>query len=166
MVRHHVAQCPNLFVEATATLDTYSFGCCDLNMVDMVTVPERLEDAIGKAQDQDILDRFFAEEVIDPIDLVFSQHLEDLCVEGLRRRKIVSEGFFDDHPPPRSARLFGQSRVTELLDDRSEEALADRQIEQDIGDTILLSLLGQQLFEMSEGFGLRKIRTHIVHALG
>ena len=40
-------------------------------MVDMVAVPERLEDAVGEAQHQDVLDRFLAEEVIDPIDLVF-----------------------------------------------------------------------------------------------
>ena len=49
----------------------------------MVTVPQRLEDAIGKAQYQDILDRFFAEEVINPIDLIFRQNPEDLRVEGL-----------------------------------------------------------------------------------
>ena len=30
----------------------------------------------------------------------------------------------------------------------------------------LLSLLGQQLLEMSEGFSLRKIRSHVVHAIG
>jgi hypothetical protein len=112
------------------------------------------------------LDRLFAKEVVDPIDLVFRQHLEDLCIEGLRGRKIVSEGFFDDHPPPCSAQLFGQSRVTELFDDRPEEALADRQIEQDIGDIVLLSLPGQQLLEISESFGLRKIRRNIVHAIG
>src|SRR5215471_309998 len=166
MVRHHVAQCPDLFVEATAALDTYSFSRCDLDVVDMVAVPERLEDAIGKAQHQNILDRFFAKEVVDPIDLVFRQHLEDLCIESLRRRKIVSEGLFNDHPPPPSARLFGQSRMTELLDDQPEEALADRQIEQHIGYTVLLSLLGQQLLEMSEGFSLCKIRRHIMHAVG
>src|SRR5215469_8906427 len=78
----------------------------------------------------------------------------------------MSEGFFDDHPPPRSVRLFGQSGVTELLDDRSEEALADGQIEQDIDDAVLLSLLGQRLLEMSEGLSLRKIRRQIVHTTG
>jgi hypothetical protein len=78
----------------------------------------------------------------------------------------VSEGFFDDHPPPRSARLFGQSGAPELLDDRAEETLADRQIEQDISDAVLLSLLGQRLLEMSECFSLRKIRSHVVHAIG
>jgi hypothetical protein len=50
MVRHHIAQCTDLFIEATAALDTYGFRRCDLDVIDMVAVPERLEDAIGKAQ--------------------------------------------------------------------------------------------------------------------
>ena len=75
----------------------------------MVAVPQRLEDAVGEAQHQDVLDRFFAEEVIDPIDLVFGQHLEDLRVEGLGRCKVVPERLLDDHPPPRSLRLPGRA---------------------------------------------------------
>jgi hypothetical protein len=43
--------------------------------------------------------------------------------------------------------------VAELLDDRPEEVLRHRQIEQ---DTIRLSLLGQQLLEIGEGYSLRK----------
>jgi hypothetical protein len=36
----------------------------------MIAVPQRLEDAVGEAQHQDVLDGFFAEEVIDAIDLI------------------------------------------------------------------------------------------------
>ena len=46
------------------------FGHGDLHMVDAVAVPDRLEHAIGKAQRHDVLDRFFAEEVVDPENLV------------------------------------------------------------------------------------------------
>src|SRR3974390_1236314 len=129
MVRHHVAQCAGLLVEATATLNTYGFGHCDLYVVDMVAVPEWLEDAIGKAQHQNILDRFFAEEVINSIDLTFGQYLEDLSIKGLCGSKVVSERFFDDYPSPRCFRLLSQPRMAELLDNRSKETLADRQIE-------------------------------------
>src|SRR5262249_13935690 len=75
------------------------------NVVDMIAGPQRLEDAVGEAQHQDVLDRFLAEEMIDPIDLVFGQHLEDLRVEGLGRCKVMPEGLFDDHPPPSVLRL-------------------------------------------------------------
>ena len=87
MVRHHVPQRAGSFVEAAAALDADGLGGCDLNVVDVVAVPQRLEDAVGEAQHQDVLDRFLAEEVIDPIDLVFGQHLEDLRVEGLAPRQ-------------------------------------------------------------------------------
>ena len=165
MVRHHVPQRAGPFVETPAGLDAHGLGGRDLNMVDMVAVPERLEDAVGEAQHQDVLDRFLAEEVIDPIDLVFGQHLEDLRVEGFGRCSVMPERLFDDHPPPRLLGLSGEPRAAELLDQRAEEPVGDRQIEQHIGRTVLpLPLIDQQLFEPAKGFRLRKVSPHIVHA--
>jgi hypothetical protein len=107
----------------------------------------------------------FAEEVIDPIYLVFGQHLEDLRVEGLGRCKVVPKRLFDDHPPPRSLRLPGEPRAAELLDHRAEEPFGDRQIEQRIGRIGLPpSWIHQQLPELAIGFGLRKVSTQIAHA--
>src|SRR5258705_11287126 len=61
----------------TAALDTHSFGRRDLHMVDMIAVPERLEEAVGKTQHPKIFDRFFFEKKIHPKDLGFGQHPED-----------------------------------------------------------------------------------------
>jgi hypothetical protein len=38
-------------------------------MVDVGPVPDRLEQRVGKAQGQEVLDRFLAEIMIDPVDL-------------------------------------------------------------------------------------------------
>ena len=131
----------------------------------MIAVPERLEDAVGEAQHQDVLHRFLAEKVIDAIDLVLGQHLEDLRVESLGRCKVVPERLFDDHPPPRSLRLSGEPRAAELLDHRAKEPVGDRQIEQHVGCTVLpFLLIGQQLPELAEGIGLGKVSAHIMHA--
>ncbi len=165
MVRHHVPQRPGSFVEPAATLDTHSFGRRDLHVVDMVAVPERLEDAVRKSQHQNVLDRFLAEEMIDPIDLVFGQHLEDLRVECLRRCEVVPERFFDDHPPPRFLRLLGQPGVAELGDHRTKEPVGDGQIEQHVGGIVVLLPLGQPPLEISEGLRLSKVSAHVVHAL-
>src|SRR5262249_43107833 len=97
---YHVPQFAGFFVKTTAALDAGSLGGRDLDVVDMVAVPQRLEDAVGEAQHQDVLNRFFAEEVIDAIDLILGQHLEDLCVEGLGGHQIMPERLFDDYSPP------------------------------------------------------------------
>jgi hypothetical protein len=43
-----------------ASLHSDGFGDSDLDMVDVVAIPNRLEDAVGEAQDHDVLDRLFA----------------------------------------------------------------------------------------------------------
>src|SRR5262249_61621797 len=127
MIRHHVAQCSGFFVEAAAGLDADGLGGGDLNVVDVTAIPQRLEDAVGEAQYQNVLDGFFAEEMIDAVDLVLGQYFEDLGVESLRRGKVVAEGFFNDHPPPGTVRLPGESCATELLDHRAEEPVGNSQ---------------------------------------
>ena len=73
MVRHHVAQRAGCVVEAAAVTDAEFLVDRDLDVVDVVTVPDRLEHAVGEAQDEDVLDGFLAQVMIDPVDLVFSQ---------------------------------------------------------------------------------------------
>ena len=132
----------------------------------MIAVPQRLEDAVGEAQHQNVLDGFFAEEMIDAVDLVLGQHLEDLGVESPRRGKVMPEGLLNDHPPPCFLRLVGEAGAAELLDHRTKEPVSDRQIEQDIGCAVLpAELLGQQLLEPAVSFRLRKISANIMHAL-
>ena len=75
MVRHHVAQRAGLVVEAAAMADAELFIDRDLDVVDMVAVPDRLEHAVGEAQHQDVLHRLLAEVVIDPVDLVLIDEL-------------------------------------------------------------------------------------------
>ena len=70
MVRHHVAQRAGRVVEAAAVADAELLVDGDLHVIDVVAVPDRLEHAVGEAQHQDVLDRFLAEIMIDPIDLV------------------------------------------------------------------------------------------------
>src|SRR5262249_18422444 len=91
MVWHHVAQCTGPLIKAPPSLDTDGLGGGDLHVIDMIASPERLEDAIGEAQYQDVLHRLLAEEVVDSIDLVLRQHLEDLRVESLSRCKVMPE---------------------------------------------------------------------------
>jgi hypothetical protein len=70
VVGHHVAQCTGVLVEFSSALDSNSFRSRDLDVIDMLTVPQWLEHSIGKAQSHNVLDRFLAEKMIDPVDLI------------------------------------------------------------------------------------------------
>ena len=60
MVRHHVAERAGRIVKAAAMPDAEFFIDGDLDVIDMVTVPDRLEHAIGEAQYQNVLHRLLA----------------------------------------------------------------------------------------------------------
>ena len=85
MVRHHVAQRAGLLVELAAMLDADGLRHRDLDVVDLLSVPQRLEQAVGEAQRHNVLDRFLAEEMVDPIDLMLLQRFQDLGIERFGR---------------------------------------------------------------------------------
>ena len=77
MVLHHVAQRAGLLVVAGPRADAFLLGDGDLHVVDVLLVEQRLEDAVGEAQHEDVLDGFLAEVVIDAVDLPFVEDLGD-----------------------------------------------------------------------------------------
>ncbi len=122
MIRDHVAQRAGRFVELAAVFDTERFGGRDLDRIDVLARPHRLEDAVLEAQRHDALHGFFAEEMIDAVDLRFRRNLQQAAVERARRRQIGAERFFDRQPPERAVRFFEQPGAAEALCDRGEEA--------------------------------------------
>ena len=71
MVWHHVAQRTGCLIEFRTQLDAHCFRHSDLHVVDVVAVPNRLEDPVGEPQYHNVLDRLLAEEMIHSIDLRF-----------------------------------------------------------------------------------------------
>ena len=65
MVLEDVADGAGLVVELAAALHAEGLGHGDLHALDVVTIPNGLEEAVGEAERQEVLDRSFAEEVID-----------------------------------------------------------------------------------------------------
>ena len=121
MVRHHVAQRAGRVVKVAAMPDAEFFIDGDLDVVDMVAVPDRLEHAVGEAQYQDVLHRLLAEIMIDPIDLVLFNQLEQFTVERFAEARSVPNGFsttsrrhapFSASMPVRpSSRLIGRNAL-------------------------------------------------------
>ena len=72
MILNHVAQCAGpVVIPTSAILDADRLGHRDLHELDMMAIPERLEDRIVEAKAQQVLDRLLAQVVVDTIDLLF-----------------------------------------------------------------------------------------------
>ncbi len=130
MVRHHVAQGAGVVVEAAPVTHRKGLRHRDLHVVDVVTIPNRLEQPICEPQHHDVLNRLFPEIVIDAIDLALVEHLKKFPVERLRRREIDSEWFLDDQPAPCPSFLASKTRLAKTAADRRECRRRRREIEE------------------------------------
>ncbi len=96
MVLDDVAQGASLFIKRPAAFNTEGFSDCDLNVVDVIAVPDRIEDAVGEAENEEVLHRLFAEVVIDAEDLILVEDGVDLVVERAGGVEVMAEGLLDD----------------------------------------------------------------------
>ncbi len=80
------------------------FGDGDLHVVDVAAVPDRLEDGVGEAEEQDILGSLLAQVMVDAVDLALVEDVVHRPVELLGRGQVAAEGLLDDDAPP-AARL-------------------------------------------------------------
>jgi hypothetical protein len=79
---------------------------------------------------QDVLDRLFAEIVVDAVDLRFTQTARhQLRVELTRRRQVVAERLFDDDPTPALV-LAGESGGGKAIDHARKQIRRRRKVEQ------------------------------------
>jgi hypothetical protein len=75
VVGNHVFKRAGSLVEGAAMLDSDGFGGGNLHVIDVGTIPKRLDHAVGKAEDHQILDGFLPEVVIDAENLFFGEDL-------------------------------------------------------------------------------------------
>jgi hypothetical protein len=71
-------------------------------MIDVFLIPEGLENPIGEAEREDILNRLFAQVMIDTVDLVLAEDSTELTIELLGGNQITSKGLFNDQACPGS----------------------------------------------------------------
>ncbi len=116
MILNHVADGAGLIVECAAALDAEVFRHGDLHALDMVAVPERLEERIREAEVDHVLHGPLPEVMVDAEDRRFGKGSEQNPVQCPGRPEVCPKGLFDDH-----AGAFRAARLAELLDDRTEE---------------------------------------------
>src|ERR1700722_9231951 len=100
MIWPHVAQRARGFIITAPHFHADGFRRRNLHMIDVAPVPNWLENAVTEAEDDDVLDRFLAEVMVNTINLRFLQHFFDRGIQGFGRIQIAPEGFFDDDALP------------------------------------------------------------------
>ena len=81
MTLNHIDKRPGTVVVAGASFQTQALLEYDLDRLDVLRVPDRFEDAVGEAQPEQVEHRRRAEEVVNPVDLVFRQQPGERAVE-------------------------------------------------------------------------------------
>ena len=124
VVHDHVAQRAHRVVEVPAVLHAEVLCHRDLDALDVVPVPDRLEHRVREAEEEDLLEAHLPEVVVDAEDLRLVDVLVEVLSQLARRGEVVSEGLLHD-----DARAVGQTRLGEPLHDGAEEEGRDLEVE-------------------------------------
>ena len=160
----HVPDNPRLFVISAAVFHPHALCGGDLHVVHVPAVPNRLEDGIGEAEDQNVLHGFFAEIMVDAINLSLVKDLVHLSAEFSRGREIPSERLLDhDSCPSRAGLILArQAAGADLANDRRIEIRASRKVKDAVlGGSVLALGSRQSLFEAAITLGLLIIAVNV-----
>ena len=122
VVLEDVADRARLLVERGAALDPDRLGDGDLDVVDELAVPDRLEDPVREPQREQVLDGLLAEVVVDPEDLALVEVAVDLVVQPCARSRGRCRTA--SRRSGASSRVHSPRRCAELLDERSRSRSA------------------------------------------
>src|ERR1022692_4973291 len=123
MVFDHIADRPSIVVELPPSLDAEFLRHCDLHTLDVIPIPDRLQEAVGEAKEQKIENGLFTKVVVDAKDSRFRKHGMKSGIQLLRRGEIVPEGLLDNH-----SSIFHAVRLCERLDNTHKKTWRNRQI--------------------------------------
>jgi len=136
---NHVAQRASSFVKSATAFHAERFAGGDLHLVNVIAIPERFENSVAEAKDQQVLNGVFAEIVVNAIDLALFEYALNHLVELFRGGKIAAERFFDNDTHPG---IFvggpGQAGFAELLDNLGIHFGRRGKIEEAVAAEILL----------------------------
>ena len=86
---------------------------------------------IGETEHQHVLHRFFAQEVIDAVEVFLIDQTKELAIQGACRGFIIPEWLFDDDAAP-SMVAVEERCIGQFLRDFTVEARRCRQVKEDV----------------------------------
>jgi len=136
-------------------------------VVDVLGVPNGLEQLVGKAQSEEVLHRLFAEVVVDAEHRVRREDLAHHGVKFIRGLEVVPKGLLDDDAAPRALFGVGEAGIAELPHHLRERRGRNRQVERVIavGAALLVEFF-DRLTQPREGVRVVERALHKPDALG
>ncbi len=125
----HVPEDAGLLIIGTPPLHPQCLGGGDLDVVDVVVVPEGLKEGIAKADGQDVPDHLLAQVVVNAVDLAFLQRLGNALVKRPGAVQVRAKRLFYHHPVAGVAPL-GQAVFMQMAHHRLKMLRRHRQEEQ------------------------------------
>ena len=129
VVLEHVLENAGAVIVLAALAHNHVLGHGDLYLVDVVPVPDGLEDGIGEPEHQEVLHRLLAQVVVNAIDLLLTEYAVDVAVQLLSGLQVGSEGLFDHDAPP-TLQLVRHARVRQGVDHRFVQPGSQREVVQ------------------------------------
>ncbi|CAM4025963.1 hypothetical protein NOMA109596_19095 [Nocardioides marinus] len=159
VVLHHVAQRAGVVVVAAAGPDTHGLGHRDLHVVDPLGVPQRLEEGVGEARDQEVLHALLAQVVVDPEDLVLGEDRADGVVDLAGGAEVVTDRLLHDDAGP----LVDHADLGEPLACGTEEPGGDGEVE-DPDRIVLAGAVLEQAVQQVPALGRVGVQAQVVQA--
>ena len=167
VVLNDVARSTDTVVIAGPAAQADVLGHRDLDMIDVVGVPDRLVELVGEPQRQDVLHRLLAEIVVDTEHRLLGKDAVDHRVELAGAGQVVPERLLDHDPAPPVLLLAGQARLVQLFAHDGERLGRDGQVEGVISARAAFGVeLVQRLGEPLEGRVVVERALHEAETLG
>src|SRR5258707_5948423 len=108
MILNNVADCTGFIIEGASTLDSKVLSHCDLHAFDVVAIPKRLQERVGKTEEKHVVHRPLPPVIVDAEDSSVIKRAEQNPVKILRRSEDPTEGLFANHTSGVTADLLCQ----------------------------------------------------------
>ena len=106
MILKHVAQHTGFLIISRTGADSQLFGGNNADISNMMPVPERFKNGVGKPEDKRVLNGFFSKVMINAENLIFPEVLVQNRIQFKGCFKITAERFLNNNPGPAAALLF------------------------------------------------------------
>ena len=96
MILEHISKGAAFIVVACSMLNVAGFCYCNLYVVDVIAVPDGLENSIRKPEHQNILNGLLTKIMVYAVDLRFVKTPVDFVIQFNGTLQVFAEWFFDD----------------------------------------------------------------------